>query len=37
MGVGPRLSCVTQEVKLTLRPSVSKVAEFIVCEGFVDY
>ena len=35
--MGPRSSCVTQEVKLTIRPSVSKVVEFIVCQGFVDY
>ena len=35
-GVSPRFPCVTQGIKLTFRPSTSRVLQFIVCEGFVD-
>ena len=32
--MSPRLPCVTQEVKLTLRPFTSRMAQFIMCRGF---
>ena len=35
-GVHPRFSCVTQEIKLTLKTSTSTVVQFIACGGFVD-
>ena len=34
-GVHPRFSCVTQEIKLTLKTFTSRVVQFIVCGGFV--
>ena len=34
-GVHSRFSCVTQEIKLTLKTSTSRVVQFIVCGGFV--
>ena len=34
--MSPRFPCVTQGIKLTFRPSTSRVLQFIVCEGFVD-
>ena len=35
-GVSSRLPCVTQEVKLTLRSFTSRMAQFIMCSGFVN-
>ena len=35
-GVHPRFSRVTQETKLTLKTSTSRVVQIIVCYGFVD-
>ena len=35
--VSPRLPCVTQGVKLTLRPFTCRMAQFIVCRGFVNH
>ena len=34
--VGPRFCCVTQRVKLTLRPTTSRVVQFVVFRVFVD-
>ena len=34
--MSPRLPCITQEVKLTLRPFTSRMAQFIMCRGFVN-
>ena len=34
--MSPRLPCVTQVVKLTLRLFTSRMAQFIVCRGFVN-
>ena len=34
-GVHPRFSCVTQEIKLTLKTSTSRVVQLIVCGGSV--
>ena len=35
-GVSPRFPCITKGIKLTLRPSTSRVVQCIVCGGFVD-
>ena len=35
-GVHSRFSCATQEIKLTLKTSTSRVVQFIICGGFVD-
>lgn len=35
-GLHPRFSRVTQEIKLTLKTSASRVVQIIVCGGFVD-
>ena len=34
--MSPRLPCVTQEVKLTLRPSTTRMGQFIMCRGFLN-
>ena len=34
--MSPRFPCVTQGVKRTLRPFTSRMAQFIVCTGFVN-
>ena len=36
-GAHPRFSCVTQEIKVTLKTSTSSVVQIIMCGGFVDY
>ena len=36
-GVHPRFCCVTQDIKLTLKTSTSRMVQVIVCGGFVDY
>ena len=35
-GVSPRFPCITQGIKLTLRPSTRRVVQRIVCGGFVN-
>ena len=35
--MSPRLPCVTQGDKLTLRPFTCRMAQFIVCRGFVNH
>ena len=34
--MSPKLLCVTQRVKVTLRPFISRLARFIVCRGFLN-
>ena len=35
-GVSPTFPCIAQGIKLTLRPSTSRLVQCIVCGGFVD-
>ena len=35
-GVSPTFPYIAQRIKLTLRPSTSRLVQYIVCGGFVD-